>query len=177
MALTLFASEGFDAVTVEQIAEAACISRRTFFRYFRSKNDVAWGDFDAHLDSLRSRLDAVPASTPVATALHESIVEFNRFPEAELPWHRQRMGLLLRVPALQAHSALRYAAWRGVVADFVARRRGEEPSDLVPQVVAYSALGAAIAAYERWLADEGTSLSEVMDAAMTAWLAGPASKP
>ena len=43
------------------------------------------------------------------------------------------MTLITTVPALQAHSALRYADWRGVVAEYVARRRGERPEDLVPR--------------------------------------------
>jgi TetR/AcrR family transcriptional regulator, regulator of mycofactocin system len=171
-ALGLFATRGFEETTVEQIAAAVGIGRRTFFRYFRSKNDVAWGDFDGHLAHLRDRLEAVAPTTPIGEALRECILEFNRFPDSELPWHRQRMTLLLKVPALQAHSTLRYRAWREVVADFVARRRGEAADALVPQVVAHTALGAAIAAYERWLADGQASLPEVMDAALRVWLDG-----
>ena len=43
------------------------------------------------------------------------------------------MTLITTVPALQAHSMLRYAAWRAVVAEFVAQRLGDEPDDLVPR--------------------------------------------
>src|SRR4051812_26554524 len=58
VAFALFAERGFDETTVEDIAAAAGISRRTFFRYFASKNDVVWGDFDAGLQHFAEVLDA-----------------------------------------------------------------------------------------------------------------------
>lgn len=184
VALALFLSKGFESTTVKDIAHGAGISRRTFFRYYASKNDVAWGDFDEHLARFQAHFDAVPPDVPTPTALRACIVAFNDFPDRELPWLRQRMALLLRVSALQAHSVLRYAAWCDVVAGFVARRTGRASGTLVPQVFARSALGTAIAAYERWLEDDGTQLREVLDAALSVWLrpwscpeAGPAAAP
>lgn len=168
--MTLFLDQGFDATTVEEIARAAGVSRRTFFRYYASKNDVAWGAFDEHLAQFQAHFDAVPSGVPMTTGLHRCILAFNDFSDDELPWLRQRMTLLLRVPALQAHSVLRYAAWCDIVADFVARRTGYPARTLLPQVVARCALGTAIAAYERWLADERVQLREVLDAALTVWL-------
>lgn len=47
---------------------------------------------------------------------------FNHLDPAQIPQHRQRMTLILTVPELQAHSTLRYAAWRAVVAEFAADR-------------------------------------------------------
>src|SRR5262252_10892938 len=64
-AFDLFGRQGFERTTVDDIAAAAGIGRRTFFRYFPSKNDVVWGDFDADLERMRRRLNAVPAGTPL----------------------------------------------------------------------------------------------------------------
>ena len=50
------------------------------------------------------------------------------------------------MPALQAHSTLRYAAWRAVVAEFVAVRLGARPDDLLPRLVGHLFLGAALTA-------------------------------
>ena len=50
---------GFDAVSVDDVAQAAGIARRTLFRYYASKNAIPWGDFDAHLEHLRELLDEV----------------------------------------------------------------------------------------------------------------------
>ena len=49
VAIELFAARGFDEVSVDDVAQAAGIARRTLFRYYASKNAIPWGDFDAHL--------------------------------------------------------------------------------------------------------------------------------
>jgi mycofactocin system transcriptional regulator len=160
--LRLFREHGYEATTVERIADEAGISRRTFFRYFESKNDLSWGDFHSRLDWLRDRLNSVPAQQPVADAIADAVIEFNVVPPDEQIWHRQRMRLLLHVPALQAHGTLRYADWRAVIAEFVAARRGEPVDSLIPRTVGYLALGAALAAYEQWLANDGGDLRQLM---------------
>jgi hypothetical protein len=76
------------------------------------------------------------------------------------------MELILRVPALLAHSTLRFAAWRDVVAGFVAERTGQRPDALAPQAIAHAVLGVAVAAYEQWLDDPGADLSTLLDSAM-----------
>ena len=112
VAFDLFSRRGFEQTTIDDIASSAGIGRRTFFRYFPSKNDVVWGDFDADLDRMRRRLSAVPAGMPLMDALREAIVDFNAIAPEQIRAHRRRMEFILRVPALQAHSTLRYAAWR-----------------------------------------------------------------
>jgi mycofactocin system transcriptional regulator len=157
VALDLFASRGFDEVSVDDVARAAGIARRTLFRYYSSKNAIPWGDFDAHLDHMRNLLDDVPDDVPVSAALRSALLAFNRFDEAETARHRQRMRVILETDALQAHSMTMYAGWRGVVSEYVARRLGVPPTDLVPQTTAWTMLGVALSAYEHWLADGSTA--------------------
>ncbi len=166
MAFELFGREGFDATTVDEIARGAGIGRRTFFRYFDSKNDVVWGSFGEQLERMREQFRRCPPDQPLMDAVRTVVVEFNRVDPAEVPWHRRRMELILRVPALQAHSTLRYADWRAVVAGFAAERLGSSPDALVPQALAYSTLGVALAAYEHWLSRPGAELCDVLDAAL-----------
>lgn len=168
----LFERRGFDAVTVDDIAAAAGIGRRTFFRYYASKNDLVWGDFAGHLVWLRELLAAVPADVPTMAALRTAIVEFNRFDPDTVPWHRRRMELILHVPALQADSTLRYAAWRAIVTEFAAARAGLAPTDPEPTLIGHVALGASVAAYELWLRDDGLDLAELMDEAFGRLAAG-----
>ncbi len=162
VAIDLFAARGFDEVSVDDVAEAAGIARRTLFRYYPSKNAWPWGDFDAHLDHMRDLLAEVDAGVPIGAALRTALLAFNTFDDAETARHRQRMRVILETAALQAYSMTMYAGWRAVVAAFVARRLGAQISDLVPQTVAWTMLGVALSAYEHWLEDESVSLPQAL---------------
>jgi mycofactocin system transcriptional regulator len=165
-AFALFAAQGFEATTVDEIAAAAGIGRRTFFRYFPSKNDIPWGAFEDELDRMRVRLKACPPEVPLMDVIRIALIDFNRVAPAQVPLHRRRMELILRVPALFAHSTLRFTAWREVVAEFVADRTGRRPEELAPQAIAHAVLGVSVAAYEHWLdhpaADLGVLLNDAM---------------
>jgi TetR/AcrR family transcriptional regulator, regulator of mycofactocin system len=165
VAIELFAVRGFDGVSVDDVAEAAGIARRTLFRYYPSKNAIPWGDFDAHLQHLRELLAGVDPTVSTERALRDALVSFNTFDELEIPRHRLRMQVILRTTELQAYSLTMYAGWRDVIAEFVATRSGTRRADLVPQTVAWSMLGVALAAYEHWLADESISLTQALGAA------------
>jgi len=165
IAIMLFVERGFDDTTIDDVAAAAGIGRRTFFRYFASKNDLPWGAFDELLDRMREYLEALPADVPLIDALKTAVIEFNRFPPEEVPFHRQRMRLILTVPTLVAHSTLRYAAWREVISDFVAQRLGIDADRLEPQAMAWALLGVSISAYEQWLQHEDADLSELLESA------------
>ena len=166
VAFELFQANGFEQTTVEDIAAAAGIGRRTFFRYFPSKNDVPWGMFDQELERMRARLKACPGDVQLMDAIRAALVDFNRVEPSQITRHRRRMELILRVPALLAHSTLRFAAWRDVIAEFVAERSGQQPDSLAPQAIAHAVLGVAIAAYEQWLDDEDAELGVLLDSAM-----------
>jgi mycofactocin system transcriptional regulator len=159
-ALELFAERGFEETTVDDIADALGVSRRTLFRYFPSKNDMAWGDFDWVLARLRRCLAETGPGEPLHMALGRAVVESNRYEVEQLPELRIRMRLITGVPALQAHSTLRYAEWRSVIAEFVADRLACRPEDLVPQTVAHAALGTSMAAFLVWVDDPDSDLVE-----------------
>lgn len=150
-ALELFVGRGFDETTVADIADALGVARRTLFRYFESKNDMVWGDFDWVLDRLRTELAAAPPGEPMMRALGRAIIESNHYEGTALQELRLRMTLITTVPALQAHSMVRYRAWRDVVAEFVARRLEQETDELIPTLVGHMALGASMAAFARWV--------------------------
>jgi hypothetical protein len=99
-------------------------------------------------------------------AIRVAIVDFNRIAPEQVPLHRRRMELILRTPALQAHSTLRYAAWREVIAEFAGERTGQPPDALGPRTIAYVALGVAVAAYEQWLETNDGDLAALLDQAM-----------
>jgi mycofactocin system transcriptional regulator len=176
-AFALFAAHGFDATTVDEIAAAAGIGRRTFFRYFPSKNDIPWGAFEDELDRMRVRLKACPPEVPLMDAIRLALIDFNRVAPDQVPLHRRRMELILRVPTLLAHSTLRFTAWRAVVAEFVAERTGRRPDDLAPQAIAHAVLGVSVAAYEHWLDHPDADLGALLDNAMRELAAAFAAAP
>lgn len=165
VAIDLFAARGFGEVSVDDVAQAAGIARRTLFRYYPSKNALPWGDFEAHLEHMRDLLAELDPGVPVEDALRAALLAFNTFDDAETARHRQRMRVILETAELQAYSMTMYAGWRAVVAAFVAQRLGAKATDLVPQTVAWTMLGVALAAYEHWLADESVSLAYALGAA------------
>ncbi|MBZ5735339.1 TetR family transcriptional regulator [Nocardioides sp. TRM66260-LWL] len=150
-AFALFARQGFDGTTVDQIAAAVGVTRRTLFRYYPSKNDIPWGDFDAALVGFRQLLDAQDADLALWTALSRAIAAFNSFSSDARPAHADRMRLILSTPALQAHSALRHEAWRAEVVRFVRLRRGLDEQHPLPGLLAHVALATSLASYDQWL--------------------------
>ncbi|GED99871.1 putative transcriptional regulatory protein TetR [Gordonia spumicola] len=163
VAIDLFTANGFDETSVDDIASAAGIARRTLFRYYPSKNSLAWGEFDDHLDDLRTRLARAPEDISLGESLIRALIVFNEVPGDYVEKHRSRMSLLLGVPALQAHSMLMYADWRQVIAEHCAARLAVDPGDHIPQTIAWMTLGTALAAYDQWLADPTSDLTELLE--------------
>ena len=80
IALELFSERGFDTTTVDDVAQAAGIGRRTFFRYYASKNDVPWGAFDEMLERMRAHFAALPDDIPLMAGIRETVLDFNDIP-------------------------------------------------------------------------------------------------
>jgi mycofactocin system transcriptional regulator len=161
-ALDLFTRRGFEGVTIDEVADAAGISRRTYFRYFATKADAVWGDFAEHVARLAWLLRDSGDQQPVLAAICAAYVEVNDYSQADLPLLRQRMQLILTEPALLAHSQVRYADVDRVVAEYVASRTGSEAGELLPRLVAASSRAAATAAFEAWLTYPGLSLDKAL---------------
>jgi AcrR family transcriptional regulator len=143
-ALRLFGEQGYDATTVEEIAEAADVAVRTFFRYFQSKQDVLFGDV-AHdvAGRLRGALSAQSPDTPVITAVATALdaMELDNV-EEERRQVLDRLQLVEKVPELGGAYHMLFQELHDVIADFVAGRAGAQPRELYPQLVASAAVGA-----------------------------------
>jgi TetR/AcrR family transcriptional regulator, regulator of mycofactocin system len=162
VAIELFTARGFADVSVDDVAHAAGISRRTLFRYYASKNAILWGDFETHLAHLQDLLDNVGPKVQLAEALRAALLAFNTFDESETAQHRKRMRVILQSAELQDYSMTMYAGWREVIAGFVGRRLSVKAIDLLPQTVGWIMLGVALSAYEYWLGDEYVTLPEAL---------------
>jgi len=171
-ALDLFTRRGFEGVTIDEVADVAGISRRTYFRYFATKADAVWGDFSAHVDRLAALLRDSGGGQTVLAAICDAYVEVNDYAPRDLPLLRQRMQLILTEPALLAHSQVRYADVDRVVAEYVASRTGTEPGELLARLVATSTRAAATTAFEAWLTYPEFSLDKALRTAFDELAAG-----
>lgn len=151
VAMRLFAVDGYSSTSVDDIAAAAGISRRTLFRYYPTKAEIPWGEFAAQIAQMRAHFRTIDPATPLRVALAEALVAFNTFPESETATHHQRMALLFEVDDLAAHSVLMYQDWRDAVAEFVAAHQSYDVDSLMPTAIAHATLGIALAAYQQWL--------------------------
>ncbi|WP_030164758.1 TetR family transcriptional regulator [Spirillospora albida] len=172
-AFRLFAEKGFDATTVEEIADAVDISSRTFFRYFASKEDVALTFQEEQSRALMAALAARPPDEPIMTAIRRTVVGITRACEnGELGFDPQRFECMLSMTsdsgALMAGSLEHAQRKHREMTQVIGARMGLDPAtDLRPHVVAATVMAAFRAASEA-LADPNfpyTTLSEAADAA------------
>jgi TetR/AcrR family transcriptional regulator, regulator of mycofactocin system len=172
IALRLFTEQGFEETTVDQIASAAGVSRRTFFRYFDSKSDVLWNEFDAEVETIRGLLSETPEDLSIMEGIRRAVLAANHYRAADVPELRMRMNLLSSVPELVASGAIHYDAWERAVIDFVARRSGQPARSLYPLAVGRAVLAACRAGFDRWAARADADLTVYLDAALRALAAG-----
>jgi TetR/AcrR family transcriptional regulator, regulator of mycofactocin system len=172
IALRLFAERGFEDTTVDQIAAGAGVSRRTFFRYFESKAEVLWSEFDREVAALRQELAALPKRLPVMDAVRTAVLAVNHYGPDDVPELRLRMSLINATPELAATAAVHYDAWEQVIIDFVATRSRRPADSLYPLAVGRATLAACRAAYECWAARADADLVSYLDAALRALATG-----
>ncbi|WP_431968726.1 mycofactocin system transcriptional regulator [Nocardia sp. bgisy134] len=168
IAMRLFTEQGFDDTTVDQIAAAAGISGRTFFRYFPTKAEVLWHQFDDEVAALRAAFATVPDDVPMMTAVRRVVVNANRYRAEDVPELRRRMHLVATVPALAATAGAHYDAWERAVSAFAGRRLGEPEDGLIPMAVGRTTLAAARAAFDAWLRRADADLTVYLDEALLA---------
>ncbi|MCF2528948.1 TetR family transcriptional regulator [Yinghuangia sp. KLBMP8922] len=165
-ALQLLAQRGFDAVTVDEIAAVAGVSKRTFFRYFASKEDVVVRFLADMGNGMRAELAARPAAEPPSVALRHTVA----VPLAACGDHAERalpvVRLIMRTPALRARFLERQAQWRDDLSVELAARLGLEardgaeaaaPAGLYPGLAAGMALVAFDAVLQQWSDGDGTA--------------------
>jgi AcrR family transcriptional regulator len=166
-ALALFAAKGYDATTVDDIATAADVSPRTFFRYFATKDDVIFGQFPDATAELIAALEARPASETAITSLrHAARVVAAR--ELEDP---DATRLILRLVTENAHLADTYLGLLGhieaAVVQWAAHRLGTSADHLKPRLLAAAAIAARRAAVDTWLDRGGVDdLQDLLDEAL-----------
>ena len=148
-AMRLFREQGFAATTVDQIAEAADVSQSTFFRYFRTKEDVVLqDDYDPRAVEA---FKAQPPELPPLAAIRNAIkAVYSELTPEEMEQERQRHRLILEVPELRGAILDEYTRTIRVIADAVSERVGRSPDDPAVRAFAGAVIGVAMAATLTW---------------------------
>lgn len=170
-ALRLFQQQGYNATTVEQIAEAAEISPSTFFRYFATKEDVAlWDDLDPQLIAT---FEAQPAAWGPIQTLRSTLREvFAALPADEAAEQWERARLVLTTPELRMRMLDQFASTIDLIADLVAKRVGRRADEFAVRTFAGAILGVMFAAMFAHVEDPPAEYLAILDASLAQLEAG-----
>ncbi|HEV2459937.1 MAG TPA: TetR family transcriptional regulator [Ktedonobacterales bacterium] len=170
-ALRLFQKQGYEATTVEQIADAAEVSPSTFFRYFPTKEEVVL--YDALDPVLIAEFEAQPAELSPLQAMRRAIhAVFGHVSPEDLAEQRERGMLILTVPELRMRTLDEALRSSQLFADMVARRVGRSPDDLAVLTFVGAVFGAMMAAVLIGARDPHADYLALMDASLSQLEAG-----
>jgi AcrR family transcriptional regulator len=172
-AMRLFASKGFEATTIEEIADAADVAPRTFFRYFPTKEAVVF--WSEHQPMLAGHVAARPDDEPAGQALRRGLVDgLASFYDQDRDRLLERSKLACRSPALQPRWRQQQADLAAGMAWILADRLGVRADDLEVRALAAAVAAALFVAIEEWQAHDGQGdLGALIDRALGSVLAGP----
>lgn len=151
VALTLMLRDGYEQVSVDDIAREARIGRTTFFRYFKSKPGVVWSAFDDTISWLAENLSERRESLGILDAVRESIVFSTRSAIYNSEVWLERFRLLDICGELRADAYDHWERWASTIATSVATRTGLSPQDAIPMAIAGAARGIFLSELRSWL--------------------------
>ncbi|MDQ1287108.1 MAG: hypothetical protein QG622_673 [Actinomycetota bacterium] len=164
-ALRLFAQQGYDETTIDQIAEAAEISRRTFFSYFPSKEDLLFAGMHRRAEAILRGIEARAPHEPMIDVLTLAAEEM-----AGHPWDgdpdgdlgRIEIRLIHEVPALQARALYRLSVVEARIAEALQEAYPEASDQItVPALVGAVVRAATVSAMTA--VQQGRTIDEVRD--------------
>lgn len=144
-ALRLFREQGYEATTVEQIAEASEVSPSTFFRYYPTKEDVVVRD--AYDELFLAAVKEQPSELSPVLAVRETLHAFLGMMSPQqraMEW--ERMALIMKTPALRDRMLGAYPDAVRQIANLIATRTGRSPQDYAAYQLAGGLLGVGLAA-------------------------------
>ena len=168
-AFTLFDEHGYEQTTVDDITERAGLGRTTFFRYYRSKDDVIFPDHDHLLQRIGERLRTSSHGTALA-AVSDAVrlVLLHYLEEGDLAI--RRYALTSRVPALRDREIASVARYQRLFREFIAGWLAEgidEPDPLRAELMAAAVVAAHNHVLRRWLRGESPDPVREVDAALS----------
>ncbi|HYA44907.1 MAG TPA: TetR family transcriptional regulator [Acidimicrobiales bacterium] len=164
-AIRLFREQGYEATTIEQIAEAVEVSPSTLFRYFPSKEDLVLTDeYDPLLiDAYRAQPAGLGPIPAFRNAIRSVLGSLSAEEEADM---RGRSELALGVPELRAAQLDQMVQTFRDVNGLIAERLGKEGDDFAARTLTGAIVGVMIAAMFHWVEHPGSDFVELLDEAL-----------
>ncbi|MGW4477009.1 TetR/AcrR family transcriptional regulator [Nonomuraea sp. NPDC004354] len=164
-ALRLFREQGYDATSIEQIAQAADVSHRTVFRYFPTKEAlVTLDDYDTLIAAAYA---AQPAELGPVTALRNALrAVLTGVTDADIAAKRERQALVLSVPSLWAASLANITRTKQTLTDLVAARLDRPSYDDRVRAVSGAVFGILLSTWLDWAQDPGMDAPASLDRAL-----------
>jgi AcrR family transcriptional regulator len=148
-AIALFIARGFDATTVDDIAAAADVSKRSFFDYFPTKEDVIFAWQDGFGESLAAAVAERPADEPLLNVIEEAFVAVVTKAVAD-PRTLAISDLICGTEALRARDQMKYAKLEQVLVDALVQRTKGKDGHLRARLLAMMVIGAMRIGKETW---------------------------
>jgi AcrR family transcriptional regulator len=173
VAQDLFVAQGYDGTTVDQIAAAAGMSKRTFFRYFPSKDDLVIGKYDLFADRMAEALDERPSDEPVWESLRRLFdMTLDYVDDDHQRARNEAMDEIVRsTPQLHARYLEKMQRVQQLLISRVAARLGGHDNDTAdprPAAIVGAAFACAQAARQAWFASDRTEpFGRYLDNAMS----------
>ncbi|NUU22016.1 MAG: TetR family transcriptional regulator [Streptomycetaceae bacterium] len=169
-AVALFDEKGFDATTVDDIAAAAGISARSFFRYFPAKEDAVIGDQTELGGLVRDALAARPADEPPWRAMRAALRPVVELVEQDVERSLRTVRVLTSTASLRARNLEKHILWGHMLTPLMAQRLGPSATGDVPaQAIVVAGLSCLDVAFGGWVAAEGDAdFGGLLDAAFAA---------
>jgi AcrR family transcriptional regulator len=165
-AFALFDERGFDATTVDHIAERAGVGRTTFFRHFPTKEDVIFPDHDAIIAAVGDRLRASTDGNALLAVTEAARLVLRHYLE-EGERARTRYRLTSTVSALRDREIASLVRYQHLFREFAQRWMGvDDGSSLLAELMANAVVTAHNHVLRRWLRGETTAPEQEFDAAM-----------
>lgn len=164
-AITLIHANGFDATTVEQIADHADIAPRTFFYYFATKEDVVLADYADRLGRITDVLERRTSSESPWTALRAAFVTVADDYETHRDDLIARFTIMAQTPSVYARSLQLQAGWEDSLTEILIERAPNSTDSIQPRLLASAALACMRSSLRHWiLTDQREPLPELIQA-------------
>ena len=151
----LASRRGWAETTVEDIAAAAGVSPRTFFRYFPSKVDALFGDEPERVGAIERALAEREPGESVLAAVRRGVLEFVTDFMADPQLYVTRARIALDHPDLFGHALVRFARFEAVIASAAAEDLRGSEDDLRPRLIGAAAAAAIRSTSQTWVARGG----------------------